>query len=152
MQEMPETWVTSLSQKGHLEDEIATHSSILAQKIPWTEEPGRLQSMGSQESRTWLSYWKQQQNPKEGILTKSGSLQLRCASLPWKWFSEVKSIKMLFTSRPDSPAFLEIFLVDPSFYYGCLMSIIWMCVYMSVSMFIVYLPHVILQKWIHAVN
>ena len=35
----------------------ATHSSILAWKIPWTEEPGRLQSMGSQKSRTWLSDW-----------------------------------------------------------------------------------------------
>ena len=34
---------------------MATHSSILACKIPWTEEPGRLQSMGSQKSQTWLS-------------------------------------------------------------------------------------------------
>ena len=45
---MQETWVQSLGQEDPLEKEIATHSSILAWKIPWTEEPGRLQSMGSQ--------------------------------------------------------------------------------------------------------
>ena len=38
-----------------LEEEMATHSSILAWKIPWTEEPGKLQSIGSQKSRTLLS-------------------------------------------------------------------------------------------------
>ena len=43
-----ETWVQSLGQEDLLEKEMATHSSILAWKIPWTEEPGRLQSMGSQ--------------------------------------------------------------------------------------------------------
>ena len=45
---MRETWVQSLSREDLLEKEMATHSSILAWKIPWTEEPGRLQSMGSQ--------------------------------------------------------------------------------------------------------
>ena len=45
---MQETWVPSLGQEDLLEKEMATHSSILACKIPWTEEPGRLQSMGSQ--------------------------------------------------------------------------------------------------------
>ena len=43
-----ETWVRSLGGEDLPEKEMATHSSILAQKIPWTEEPGRLQSMGSQ--------------------------------------------------------------------------------------------------------
>ena len=43
-----ETWVQSLGQEDLLEKEMATHSSILAWKIPWTEEPGRLQSMRSQ--------------------------------------------------------------------------------------------------------
>ena len=38
--------------KDPLEEEMATHSSILAWKIPWTEEPGGLQSMGSQKSQT----------------------------------------------------------------------------------------------------
>jgi len=42
-----ETWVQSLGQEDSLEKEMATHSSTLAWKIPWTEEPGGLQSMGS---------------------------------------------------------------------------------------------------------
>ena len=45
---MLETWVRSLGLEDPLEKEMATYSSILAWKIPWTEEPGRLQSMGSQ--------------------------------------------------------------------------------------------------------
>ena len=45
---MWETWVQSLSQEDLLEKEMATRSSILAWKIPWMEEPGRLQSKGSQ--------------------------------------------------------------------------------------------------------
>ena len=47
-----ETWVQSLSQEDPLEEEMATHSSILAWKIPWTEEPGGLQSMGVAELET----------------------------------------------------------------------------------------------------
>ena len=48
---MQETWVQSLGQEDPLEKEMATHSSILAWRIPWTEEPGGLQSMGSQRVR-----------------------------------------------------------------------------------------------------
>ena len=48
---MQETWVQSLGQEDPLEKEMATQSSIFAQKIPWTEEPGGLQSMGSQKVR-----------------------------------------------------------------------------------------------------
>ena len=51
---MRETWVLSLGQEDPLEKEMATHFSILARRIPWTEEPGGLQSMRSQ-SRTQLS-------------------------------------------------------------------------------------------------
>ena len=47
MQELQETWVQSLGWKDPLEEGMATHSSLLAWRIPWTEEPGRLQSMGS---------------------------------------------------------------------------------------------------------
>ena len=47
---MWETQVQSLGWEDLLEKEMATHSSILAWKIPWTEEPGRLQSMGSQRA------------------------------------------------------------------------------------------------------
>ena len=46
---MQEMWVQSLGQEDALEKEMATHSSILAWEIPWTEEPGRLQSVGLQE-------------------------------------------------------------------------------------------------------
>ena len=48
---MQETWVRSPDQEDPLEKEIATHSSTLAWKIPWMEEPGRLQSVGSQRVR-----------------------------------------------------------------------------------------------------
>ena len=45
---MQDTWVQSLGREDSLEKEMATHSSILAEIIPWTEEPGGLQSMGLQ--------------------------------------------------------------------------------------------------------
>ena len=47
---MQETWVRSLDWEDPLEEGMATHSSILAGKIPWTEESGGLQSMGSQRA------------------------------------------------------------------------------------------------------
>ena len=49
---LQETQVQSLNREDTLEKEIATHSSILAWKIPWTEEAGRLQSMGHKEAGT----------------------------------------------------------------------------------------------------
>ena len=48
---MQETWVQSPGQEDPLEKEMATHSSILAWEIPWTEEPGGLKSMGLQRVR-----------------------------------------------------------------------------------------------------
>ena len=45
---MQETWVQSLGQENPLEDEMATHSSVLPKRIPWSEETGGLQSVGSQ--------------------------------------------------------------------------------------------------------
>ena len=52
VQETQETWVQSLSQEDPLEKEMATHSGIPAWEMPWTEEPGGLQSMGMQKSWT----------------------------------------------------------------------------------------------------
>ena len=50
------TWVQSLGREDPLEKEMATHSSTLAWKIPWTEEPGKLQSMGSQRvGHDWVT-------------------------------------------------------------------------------------------------
>ena len=51
MQETQEIWVQSLGLEDPLEEEMATHSSILAWEIPWTEEPCRVQSRGSQRVR-----------------------------------------------------------------------------------------------------
>ena len=48
MQEMQETWVLFLGREDPLEEGMATFSCILAWRMPWTEEPGKLQSMGSQ--------------------------------------------------------------------------------------------------------
>ena len=53
---MQDMWVRSLGQEDPLEKEMTTHSSILAWEIPWTEEPGELQSMELLKSRTRLSY------------------------------------------------------------------------------------------------
>ena len=53
---MRETWVRSLGWEDPLEKEMATHSSTLAWRIPWREEPGRLQSMGSQRvGHDWVT-------------------------------------------------------------------------------------------------
>ena len=48
VQEAQELWVPSLAQKDPLEEGMSTHSSVLAWRIPWTQEPGRPQSIGSQ--------------------------------------------------------------------------------------------------------
>ena len=58
---MQETWVWSLGQEDHLEKEMAMHSSILAWEILWTEEPGRLQSMGLKRLGHDLATKQQQQ-------------------------------------------------------------------------------------------
>ena len=50
-QEIQELWLRSLGHEDPLEEGMETHSSILAWRIPWTEEPGGLQSMGSQRVR-----------------------------------------------------------------------------------------------------
>ena len=61
---MQETWVQPLVQEDPLEKEMATHSSILAWRIPRTEEPGRLQSVGSQRVRHDIATKQLQQHPK----------------------------------------------------------------------------------------
>ena len=66
-----ETWVQSLGWEDPLKKEMATHSSILTWKITWTEEPGRLQSLGSQ-SRTQLSDF-------------TRPIQINCLSLKGFW-------------------------------------------------------------------
>ena len=57
MQETLETWVPSQCQEDPLEKEMATHSSIFAWEIPWTEEPDGLQSMGLQKNKLSVGSW-----------------------------------------------------------------------------------------------
>ena len=59
---MQESWVLFLAQEDPLEKEMATHSSILAWKIPWTEEPGGLQPIGWQRVGNNLATKQQQQH------------------------------------------------------------------------------------------
>ena len=65
MQEMQETRVQPLGQEDTLEKEMATHSSIPAWEIPWTEEPGGLQSMESQSQTQLTEHASMQQQRKE---------------------------------------------------------------------------------------
>ena len=57
IQEIQETWIWSFGLEDPLEEEMESHSSILAWRISWPEEPGGLQSMGSQKNQTWLKEW-----------------------------------------------------------------------------------------------
>ena len=79
---MQETWVQSLGHKDGLEKGMATHSSILAWRIPWTEEPGKLQSMGFSRQE----YWSGVPCPSPGDLpdpeTEPRSPALKADSLP----------------------------------------------------------------------
>ena len=67
MQDTQETWVPSLGLEDPLEKKMATHSSILAWKIPWAEKPGGLQSKGLQKIQTWLSTHTQAKRRSKGM-------------------------------------------------------------------------------------
>ena len=81
--------VPSLGQEDLLEKEMATHSRVLAWRIPWTEESGGLQSMGSQKSQTQLSAKEQQSLTKHGIWERKEILP---ASSP-RWWSPIPFLK-----------------------------------------------------------
>ena len=68
---MQETQVQNLGQEDTLEKEMATHSSILTWEIPWTEEPGELQSVESQKNQTWPRDWACMHVTKEIIIKAS---------------------------------------------------------------------------------
>ena len=76
MQEMQETQVPSLGREDPLEKETATHFSILAWEIPWTDEPDGLQSMGSQKTWTQLSTLSFLSNPFPMV---HGSTEILCS-------------------------------------------------------------------------
>ena len=80
---MQEMWVWYLGWEDSLEDEMATHSSIFAWRIPWTEEPGRLQSMGSQEwDTTWWPNHHHQSENQWGYFPQRVSLFLAAFLFP----------------------------------------------------------------------
>ena len=81
---MQETRVRSLVREDPLEKEMATHSSILAWKIPWMEEPGRLQSMGSQRVG------------HNRVTSLSLSLYFDPRGNCWKMFIKLRWIALLF--------------------------------------------------------
>ena len=88
---MQETWVQFLGRKDPLEEEMATHSSSLAWRIPWTEEPGGLSSMGSQRvGHDWAT---KPPRPLFSAYTEeipgSGLSQSTGAALPKSWPDKV---------------------------------------------------------------
>ena len=104
---MQETWVRFLSQEDPLEEGMATHSSILAWRIPWTEEPGRLQSMQSQKvEHDWVTACMHAHRYYLSWSDRSSlSMEKRCCSTlgikfwtlvwheflqPWMWVGMVK--------------------------------------------------------------
>ena len=94
-----ETQVQSLGQEDSLEKEMVTHSSILAWSIPWTEEPGRLQSMGLQESdrteRLTLTWWSQQWIYIMATVTYITMKSIHCR-VYWVFFFSLSSCLFLF--------------------------------------------------------
>ena len=123
-----ETWVRPLGQEDPLEKEMATHSIILVWKIPWMEEPGTLQSMGSQRvGHDWATntslcfcFWSQLMyfcsvgidgsppgSPIPGIL-QARILEWVAISFPnaWKWKVKVKSLsRVRLLATPRTAAF-----------------------------------------------
>ena len=98
MQETQETWVWSLDWEDPLEKEMATHSGILAWKIPCAEEPGRLQSLGSQRVRpqeTWL---------REGVC---GMTQERGNS----WIGRLINLKSSYLNKRKSKKICILFKI-----------------------------------------
>ena len=117
---MHETWVQSLGQEDPLEKEMATHSSILAWRIPWTEEPGGLQSMGSQRVRHNWTFFTE---PEERVRLRpfSGRRKITLTSL---WFQ----IRIQFLMR-CSKGWSRALCMDPLRQYSSSSSLSSLCEY-----------------------
>ena len=96
---MQETWVQFPGQEDSLEKEMATHSSILVWEIPWTEEPGRLQSMELQRVRHALVKPKPR-NQMDTVISEATSAIALLECLPTcasgRWVTEVVSSAKLY--------------------------------------------------------
>ena len=111
MQETQETWVPSLDQEDSLEKGMATHSGILAWRIPWAEKPGGLQSMGLQRvGHDWA---------REYAHIK---IQEPLALLPWKnpkqWILGQRGTQALQSSAPDPSVLSAGMKVDSALCYA----------------------------------
>ena len=89
---MQETWVRPLGWEDSLEEGMATHSSILSWRIPWTEEPGRLQSMGHQELDTTKRLSTAHQSPKKDVEASQMVTKQRFSLCVWKSALQVLSL------------------------------------------------------------
>ena len=103
---MQETWVQSLDQEDPLEKGMATHSSVLAWRIPWTEEPGRLRFLGSQRvGHDWVT------NTHKNVLNSN----LLYSAIPWTsrctFNSKTLNLKLWFLTlqlvNGDEPPYLH---------------------------------------------
>ena len=123
---MRETRVQSLSQEDPLEKKMATHSSTLAWKIPWKEEPRRLQSMGSLRVRhdwaTWLHF-------------HSTHILLLCSSVASSWFPPGRG------SREDKHRITCRFLPTATFFALQGGSMLWLCLPQDYMLCLVWLIH-----------
>ena len=98
---MRETWVQSLSQEDPLEKGMATHSSILAWRIPWVEEPGRLQSMGKESDMTERLTHTHTHTHTQGLFEASQSeLEVKRASLEFDLSYVNKYQRVLVSALP----------------------------------------------------
>ena len=120
---MQETRVQSLGQEDPLEKEMATHSSILAWRIPWAEEPGRLQSTGSQESDTTLRLNHHHHHSPRGHKESDTTEQLKIAFQVDSTLSNYRSnILHLHVSHPGQHrqrAVLRISFLIKQLIYTC---------------------------------
>ena len=130
MQEIQQMQVWSLGQEGSLEEEMATHSSILAWKIPWTEEPGRLQSLGSHRvgddwsnlAHTSKDLWRRHGNP----------LQYSCLGNPTDrgaWRATVHGVARVghdLVTKPPPPLEIKLYLkpLQTQFYWDIIYNTI----------------------------
>ena len=94
---MQETWILSLGWEDPLEEGMATYSSILARRIPWTEQPGGLQSLGFSRQEYWnrLPFLPPGYLPNPGIESRSPALQVDAlpSELPGKLLSTMDGAK-----------------------------------------------------------
>ena len=106
---MKETWVWPLGQEDPLEKGTATHSSILAWRIPWTEQPGRLQSMGSprvRHNRVTNTHTSEQVRKGEGSVSGDHNLHTAAPNLEFSALSPLSHrVFLLHLPCSDRPVF-----------------------------------------------